>query len=78
MPAESRERLTFLIRASGSQVPVVCIADSSGVCDRLADSTVKVDPTHILEELEELMASQARMAVPRSNRPVAYSGEVGR
>jgi DNA-binding response OmpR family regulator len=67
LPAESRERLTFLIRASGSQVPVACIADTSSDCDRFADATFRVDPTHIFEEIEELIASRARMAASRSN-----------
>lgn len=30
IPVDARERLAFLIRATGSQVPVICIADSSG------------------------------------------------
>jgi hypothetical protein len=66
LPAESKERLTFLIRASGSRVPVGCILDSSSDYDRFADTTFKVDPTHILEEIEELMANRARMPATRS------------
>jgi len=67
LPAESRERLTYLIRASGSQVPVVLIADSSSDCDRFAEATFKVDPTHILKEIEELMVSQAMRPASRAN-----------
>ena len=67
LPAESRERLTFLIRSSGSQVPVACIADTSSDCDWSAGATFRVDPDHILEEIEELMARQARMPTSRSN-----------
>jgi CheY-like chemotaxis protein len=67
LPVESRERLTSLIRASGSRVPVVYIADSSHACDRFADATVKGEPTNVLEEIEELMASRTRMQASRSN-----------
>jgi CheY-like chemotaxis protein len=67
LSAESRERLTFLIRASGSQVPVACILDSSSDCDWFADATFKVDRSHILEEIEGLMAGQARTSTSRSN-----------
>jgi DNA-binding NtrC family response regulator len=69
VPAESRERLTFLIRASGSQVPVIFIADSCGACDRFADATLKGEPTEILEEIEELMSSRAETSTSRSNMP---------
>ena len=69
LSAESRERLTFLIRASGSQVPVAFIAGSSGACDRFADATVRGEPTEILEEIEELMSSRAEAPASRSNIP---------
>jgi DNA-binding NtrC family response regulator len=73
LPAESRERLTFLIRASGSQVPVACIADSSSDCDRSEDAIFTVDSTNILEEIEELMASRATSPISRSNRPLSVT-----
>ena len=66
LAAESRERLTFLIWASGSQVPVACIADSSSDCDWFEGATFKVDPTHILGEIE-VIAGRARMTASRSN-----------
>jgi DNA-binding NtrC family response regulator len=67
LPAESRERLTFLIRASGSRVPVVYIAGTSNDCDSSADATVKGEPTNILQEIEELLASRFRMPLSRLN-----------
>ena len=71
LPAESRERLMFLIRASGAQVPVAFIADSSGVCDRFADATLKGGPIKILEEIEELMSSRVETPTSRSTMPLA-------
>jgi DNA-binding response OmpR family regulator len=44
---ESKERLTHLIRASGSRTPVVSIAKSSGDRDLLADATIKNDSKFI-------------------------------
>ena len=70
LPAESRERLTFLIRASGSQVPVIYVSDSPSDSDSFADAPVNHEATSILKEIGELMAGQARMpasgeAMPR-------------
>lgn len=45
---ESRERLTFLVRASGSQIPVVCFAES---CNDRAD---------LLHVIGELLAKTVR------------------
>ena len=69
LPAESRERLTFLIRSSGSRVPVVFIADPSSASDGFADRTVNGEPTNILHEIEELLASRVGVPASRSNAP---------
>ena len=67
LSADSRERLIFLIRAAGSQVPVFFIADSAGARDGFADAIVRAEPTNILEEIEELMASRNKLPASRSN-----------
>ncbi len=59
--AESRERLAYLIRASGSGIPVVCIADSSTGRDAFADATITSDPSELLEVAGRLLALRARM-----------------
>jgi DNA-binding NtrC family response regulator len=66
IPVESRERLTYLIRASGSQVPVVCIAGSSGDCDSFADATLRNDSSELLAGMGELLASKARIPAVRA------------
>jgi DNA-binding NtrC family response regulator len=66
IPVESRERLTFLIRASGSRVPIACITNSSSDCESLSDATIKVELTKIVKEMGELMASPARMPASRN------------
>ena len=40
IPPESRERLAFLIRASGSNTPVVSITGSSTDCQSFDDATI--------------------------------------
>jgi DNA-binding response OmpR family regulator len=59
LPMESRERLTLLIRASGSQIPVGCITESSGHNDS-AGATHRNDPNHLLQVIKELLAKEAK------------------
>ncbi len=59
--AEARERLTFLIRATGAHVPVVCIAGSPGHLDPFADATFEQDSIDLLTGMHELLRSKARM-----------------
>ena len=66
IPAESRERLTFLIRASGSRVPVVYISNSPSDCDRFADATVNNAPDSILDAIGELIAHRAKVPAASS------------
>jgi DNA-binding response OmpR family regulator len=58
---EDRERLSFLIRASGSLTPIVCVAKSSGACDSFADATLKNDASELLIGMGALLANKARM-----------------
>ncbi len=67
-----RKRLTFLIRALGSCVPVVCVTDSPSDCAAFADATINNEPTRLLECIGELLAAQAgksaaNRAIPRAD-----------
>jgi DNA-binding response OmpR family regulator len=64
--AESKERLTYLIRASGSTTPVVCISSSRDVSYAFADATLRNDPVELLAGMKELMASGTR--IPAAER----------
>lgn len=68
IPTNSRERLTFLIRSSGSRTPVVCVADSSTEHDSFADATIRNEPASLLQSIGEVMAKQGnrprRLAMP--------------
>jgi CheY-like chemotaxis protein len=58
--AESRERLTFLIRASGSHIPVVCVVNSAGDSDKFADAIIPNEPDHLMHEIGKLLAHRAK------------------
>jgi hypothetical protein len=60
IPTESRERLTFLIRASGSRIPVVSVTDSSGSYDSFTDATIRNEPEDLLWVMGELLAKRGR------------------
>ena len=65
IPKDARERLNVLIRATGSQVPVVCIAGSSGHHDSFADATFEQDSNELLTGIGELLKNKAKeRAVP--------------
>jgi DNA-binding NtrC family response regulator len=58
---ENKERLTFLIRASGSRTPVACIANAPGDFDSFADATLKNDSGVLLTGMGELMERATRL-----------------
>jgi hypothetical protein len=63
IPAEERERLTFLIRASGSLVPIVSIENYPTDCNKFADAThMKVS--------SELFAAMGALIAKRMQFPV--------
>jgi DNA-binding NtrC family response regulator len=65
IPVESRERLTYLIRATASHVPVVCIAGSLGQQDSFADATFAQGSTDLFTGMGELLKGYTRVrAVP--------------
>jgi len=61
VPAEARERLTFLVRTTAAHVPVACIAGTSGDPDSFADATFERDSTDLLTAMRELLRGKARM-----------------
>ncbi len=60
IPVESRERLTFLIRTSGSRTPVVCVTDSACDDDSFADATLRNDRDDFLEVIGALLAKRVK------------------
>jgi DNA-binding NtrC family response regulator len=68
IPREDRERLTFLIRASGSHVPVASIGGSFGDCDSFADATFGNEPDQLLLGMSELVTKSAKMLSMRKTQ----------
>ena len=62
---ESKERLSFLIQASGARTPVLSIADSP--CDprSFADATIKNDPVTMLAGVGGLPAQRMKISLVR-------------
>jgi CheY-like chemotaxis protein len=58
--AEHKERLTSLIRASGSRTPVVCIPNSSGDCNSFVDGPLQDDASALMTGVEEVLAKTRR------------------
>ena len=58
---ENKERLTFLIRASGAQTPVVFMDNRSADLDSLADASLKNDSSEILAGLGELLGKTQKL-----------------
>ena len=58
---ESKERLSFLIHASGSHTPVVSIANLAGELDLFADITIHDNSNSILAGMVELLAERERV-----------------
>ncbi len=66
IPFESKERLAFLIRKSGSSIPVVCLGDPSKERDLFADATLVGDPDVLIASIARLLAREARKPVAGS------------
>ena len=58
VPKEDKEKLAFLVRASGSRTPVICLAGDSGNGKSFADAAVKSETKgfELLAGLEALLA----------------------
>jgi len=68
IPQENRERLTFLIRASRSRVPVASIGESFGDWDSFADATFGNEPDQLLLGMSELVTKSAKMLLMRKTQ----------
>lgn len=69
IPADSRERFAFLVKAIGPRTPVVSISDSADHRDHFADATVRNEPTSLLQSIGELMAERPRSSLPSRALP---------
>jgi CheY-like chemotaxis protein len=59
MSVSDTERLTLLIRASGSRTPVVCVSHTQGERGSFADATLRGDSGELLANMQEVMAGKS-------------------
>jgi CheY-like chemotaxis protein len=55
VPRNDRDRLTGLIRASGSRTPIVSIAGNLGECDAFATATLEDGPSNFLAGIKNVL-----------------------
>ena len=60
LPAESREKLTFIIRSSGSQIPLVCVTDFPGDHDTFADATIRNEGDDLLRVIRDFISKRTK------------------
>jgi DNA-binding response OmpR family regulator len=70
---DRKERLTFLIRSTGSRTPVVSITKLPGACDSFADETIGNNSGAILQIMQELLANES---IPHIGREVVHGGAI--
>ena len=69
IPVEDPERLTFLIRASGSRIPVVCMTESPRSHNGFADATIR-DRGDMVQVIEELLCARSKDECDNAGREV--------
>jgi hypothetical protein len=70
IPARDRDRLTCLIRASGSLTPVIsvaCVAQDSSGSDAFASATVESQPVKLLAGIKDVLAQTRRRQTDYAN-----------
>ncbi|MGA9670190.1 MAG: hypothetical protein WBQ94_13340 [Terracidiphilus sp.] len=63
---ENKERLTFLIRASGSKTPVASVVHSAADSHSFADASLGNESVDMLTGMGDLLAKRAEMSVVKT------------
>jgi CheY-like chemotaxis protein len=63
VPRKDRDRLTSLIRSSGSRTPIVSIAGNLGECDAFATATLEDGPNNFLAGIKDVLV-KAEKTIP--------------
>jgi CheY-like chemotaxis protein len=66
VPSTDRERLTALIRASGSKTPIVSIAGSRGECDAFVNATLEDNPNEFVVGIRDALIRAAKARAGRT------------
>jgi CheY-like chemotaxis protein len=62
LPAKDKDRLTCLIRASGSRTPVVSVADQQSGEDSFADATIGTNPDKLRAGVRSALTNAMKRA----------------
>lgn len=62
LPAKDRERLTCLIRASGSRIPIASISSTSRESSVFPDATIREDAVDLVVGIRRLLAKRLKLA----------------
>jgi len=73
IPPESRERLAFLVRASGSNTPVVAITGSSNGCNSVVDAMIDDEPKELFRKIGEILSSNTQSSPKERHEAAARS-----
>jgi CheY-like chemotaxis protein len=78
LPQQDRERLTSLIRASGSRVPICAVSEAAFDFDAFADAGLGKSPVEFLKTIGDLLdkrtgASPARVIVSYKRQEMAVA-----
>jgi CheY-like chemotaxis protein len=74
LPVRDRERLTCLIRASGSRIPVACISGTPGEQTAFSDATLEENSVESLAGVRRLLARRFEVvSIGSWNPPVSGS-----
>jgi CheY-like chemotaxis protein len=63
LPVRDRERLTCLIRASGSRMPIASISSTPWEQSVFPEATLQENPTELLEGIRRLLAKRFELAL---------------
>jgi DNA-binding response OmpR family regulator len=69
LPAKDKDRLTSLIRASGSRTPIVSVADQQNREDSFADATVETDPDKLRAGIRRALTNTIAMKLSAVSTP---------
>jgi CheY-like chemotaxis protein len=84
LPIKDCERLTCIIRASGSRIPIACVSGAAlGEHNAFADTTLDRDPVALLGSLGDVLSEQvqtqwAGVSVQRNDNDVALAKKAPR
>lgn len=60
LPPRTKEQIISQIRASGSSVPILCLAETGSRCEACEFATTSSEPGTLMQRIEELLAAPSQ------------------